>query len=403
MFKSNNSWDYIIIGAGIIGLTIAKELNHRNPIAKILVLEKENSVGMHASGRNSGVLHTGIYYPADTLKAKFCKEGADLLFAYAQDHNIAVRKDGKVIVATSEEDMRGLDKLLANAKASQICAEKIDGDTIREIEPYACSEFGGIYCKDTAVIDSQQVLEKLKVGLQTSKIEIHYNQKIVKIDDVQQKVHTSNSVYHYGLLINAAGSYADSIAKLVNVGIEYTLIPFKGTYYKLERSVDHTLRASIYPVPNPDLPFLGVHLTRTITGDVYIGPTIIPAFGRENYHLFQGIKLLESLGILTQLLKLYGRNTQNFRNLVKISLSHSTKAGVIHSARRLMSQLHPSWVKASSKVGIRPQLLNTKEMRLEMDFVLKKGKRSIHVLNSISPAFTSSFAVAKYIVHEINE
>ena len=393
--------DYLIIGAGIIGLTLARELNKQYPKAKILILEKEKSIGMHASGRNSGVLHTGIYYPANTLKAKFCKEGADLLFAYAQENNIPVRKDGKIIVATSETEAKRLDALLANAQASDIQAEKIYGADIRQIEPYACSDFGGIYCKDTAVIDSPGVLAQLTKELAQNHVEILFNQKINKIDDANQEVFCTNNVCHYGLLINAAGSFADSVAKLVNVGLEYTLIPFKGTYYKLDPAIAHIVKASIYPVPNPDLPFLGVHLTRVMSGDVYIGPTVIPAFGRENYHFGKGVNAPEVLRLFGQFIKLYGKNTQNFRNLVKVAALHSTKLGVIKSARNLMNQFDNSWVKPSPKVGIRPQLLNTKEMKLEMDFLIKNGKNSIHILNSISPACTSSFAVARYIVNEI--
>ncbi|MDA9272016.1 L-2-hydroxyglutarate oxidase [bacterium] len=395
------NWDYLIIGAGIVGITLARELNLRYPNAKIVILEKEKTLGLHASGRNSGVLHTGIYYPANTLKAKFCKEGADLLFNYAQEHQIPVRKDGKVIVATSVENARGLEQLLENAKANQICAEKIGPSEILTLEPYACSDFGGIYCKDTAVIDSQQVLSKLKNELSRNKINIIFNQTVSQINAEHNEVQTQNASYSYGMLINAAGSYADSIAKLVNIGLEYTLIPFKGIYYKLDPSVAHTVRTSIYPVPNPSLPFLGVHFTRVINGDVYVGPTAIPALGRENYTLFGGINAIESMSILKQLIKLYGRNEQGFRQLVKKEMSHYTRLGFINSAQCLMKELKPSWIKASRKVGIRPQLLNTKDMRLEMDFIIKPGKNSVHVLNSISPAFTSSFAVARHIVDGI--
>ncbi len=399
---NNKRWDYLIIGAGIIGLTLARELKERFPSSTILLLEKESFIGKHASGRNSGVLHTGIYYPAETLKAKFCKQGADLLFAYAQEHRIPVRKDGKIIVATSEAEFQRLDLLLSNAKANQISAVKILESEIREIEPLASCEYGGIYCKDTAVIDSQQVLEALRHELKANKIDIIFNQKIMSIDDAKQTVQTTGTVYHYGLLINAAGSHADKVAKLVHVGPEYVLMPFKGAYYKLNSKIGSNLRMSIYPVPNPDLPFLGVHLTRDINDDVYIGPTIIPVFGRENYGGIKGVTLREALGVSTKLCKLYTRDTQNFRNLTKKAISHSRKSGVIHSVRGLMNQLEPSWVEKSSKIGIRPQLLNTKDMRLEMDFLIKKGRRSVHVLNSISPAFTSSFAVAKHIINEIS-
>lgn len=396
------SCDYLIIGAGIIGLTLARELNKRFPKSKILLIEKESTIGLHASGRNSGVLHTGIYYPAYTLKAKFCKQGADLLFAYATENNIPVKKNGKIIVATSESEANLLSTLLTNARASHINAERISGAEIKQIEPYACPDFGGIHCKDSAVIDSKAVLNALMNELNQNDITIMFNQKISKIDAGKQELYTSDGVYQFGFLINAAGSHADTVAKLVDVGHEYVLIPFKGTYYKLDSEHAHMVKSNIYPVPNPDLPFLGVHLTRVISGDVYIGPTIIPAFGRENYHFGQGIDVKEGLQICLHLIKLYMNNPQNFRNLVKEAAFHSSKRGVVNSARCLMTQLEHSWVKKSDKVGIRPQLLNTKEMKLEMDFLIKEGKNSVHILNSISPAFTSSFAVAGHIANTIS-
>lgn len=394
--------DYLIIGAGIVGLTIAREIKLRSPTAKIVLLEKEPRLGVHASGRNSGVLHTGIYYPPGTLKARFCKEGADALFAYAIERDIPVRKDGKLIVATSEENAKGLDKLLANAKISGICAVKVGKEEMREVEPHACAEFGGIYCKDTAVIDSPKVLESLWNELGSQGVQIEFNQTLASIDEEKCEARTQNNIYNFGFFINAAGAQADSVAKLAKVGLHYKLIPFKGTYYKLAPEYAHRVRASIYPVPDPELPFLGIHFTRVISGDVYIGPTAIPALGRENYGLIQGIRLLELPDIFFQLSKLYLKDTQNFRNLVHSEIPHYTRSGFIKSARRLVDILEPEWMEKTPKVGIRPQLLNTRESRLEMDFLIERGTKSLHVLNSISPAFTSSFAVAKHIVDQIN-
>ena len=175
----NVACDYLIVGAGIIGLSIARELKTREPSAKITLLEKELRLGVHASGRNSGVLHTGIYYPPGTLKARLCKAGADAMFAYAEAHGIPVRRDGKVIVATSMENAQGLDALLANAKAAGISAGRVNADEIRQIEPHARAEFGGIYCKDTAVIDSPRVLDTLSSQLSERGARIEYGQNRV--------------------------------------------------------------------------------------------------------------------------------------------------------------------------------------------------------------------------------
>lgn len=395
--------DYLIVGAGIVGLTIAREIKARFPNAQIRIVEKENRLGVHASGRNSGVLHTGIYYPSGTLKAKLCKAGADEMFAYAQDRGIAVRRDGKVIVATSEENASGINQLLLNAAASKISAVRLSPQEILEIEPHACAEYGGIYCKDTAVIDSPQVLDVLRGELLAQDVLIECDQRVIHIDDVKKQVQTPKHVYGYNILINAAGSYADMVAKLVGVGQQYQLVPFKGLYYKLAPEAAGRVRGSIYPVPNPALPFLGIHFTRVISGDVYIGPTAIPALGRENYGILEGARLTEAFAIGIQLMRLYASNVQNFRGLVHAELPHYTKSGFMKSARKLVDQLESDWIKPTPKVGIRPQLINTREGRLEMDFIIENGRNSIHILNSISPAFTSSFAFAKMIVDEVEK
>lgn len=395
--------DYLIIGAGIVGLSVAREIKSREPNARIRVLEKEPRLGVHASGRNSGVLHTGIYYPHGTLKAKLCKAGADAMFAYAKKHGIPVRRDGKVIVATSEENAKGLDKLMANAEANGIRANKINTDEIRQIEPHACAEFGGIHCQDTAVIDSPRVLKTLHTQLTQQGVQIDTDQILTSINDEQQSVTTQNRTYSYGLLINAAGAYADRVAHLAGVGQHYQLVPFKGLYYKLAPEAADRVRGSIYPVPNPALPFLGIHFTRVISNEVYIGPTAIPALGRENYGLLRGAKPAEALGIALQLTRLYVGNPQNFRNLVHSEMRYYRKPGFLAAARQLVDRLEPEWVISTPKVGIRPQLVNMREGRLEMDFVVEQGKHSVHVLNAISPAFTSAFAFAAHIVDQFSK
>lgn len=395
--------DYLIIGAGIVGLSIAKEIKSREPHAKIRMLEKEPYLGVHASGRNSGVLHTGIYYPQGTLKAKLCKAGADAMFAYAEQHAIPVRRDGKVIVATSEENVQGLDKLLANAAANGIRANRVNTDEIRQIEPHARAKFGGIYCQDTAVIDSPKVLETLHMQLTQQGVQFDTNQTLTSINDEQRSATTQNRTYSYGLLINAAGAYADRVARLAGVGQHYQLVPFKGIYYKLAPAAADRIRGSIYPVPNPALPFLGIHFTRVISNEVYIGPTAIPALGRENYGVLSGAKPAEALDIAVQLVRLYVSNPQNFRRLVHSEIPRYRKTSFLAAARQLVDRLEPDWVLSTPKVGIRPQLVNTREGRLEMDFVVEHGRHSVHVLNAISPAFTSAFAFASYIVDKFSE
>ncbi len=398
----NQTSDYLIVGAGIIGMAIARALKARWPDTTIAILEKEDRIGVHASGRNSGVLHSGIYYPKGTLKALLCKAGSQAMFAYAEENRIPVRRDGKVIVATSETNARGLDQLMANAQANAIRAERLDSAGIRQFEPHARAEFGGIFCADTAVIDSVALLNTLRTQLQQQGVRIETAQTLTAINDAGCVAQTQTRHYSYGLLINAAGAYADRVAHMADVGRNYRLVPFKGIYYKLTPEAADRVRSSIYPVPNPLLPFLGIHFTRVINNDVYIGPTAIPGLGRENYGLIKGARPLEALTIGVELARLYITNPQHFRNLVHSEIPHYLQSRFLAAARKLVDQLEPEWIKPTPKVGIRPQLVDTRAGRLEMDFVVERGQHSIHVLNAISPAFTSAFAFADYVVERIN-
>ncbi|NOI82338.1 L-2-hydroxyglutarate oxidase [Vibrio tubiashii] len=399
-----NSFDVVIVGGGVIGLTIAKELLQRTPQLKVVVLEKETSIGKHASGRNSGVLHTGIYYPPSTMKARFCKDGAEKMFTYAQSKGVAVRRDGKVIVASSEKELKGLNMLMDNARASNVSAELIDSKRILELEPLARSEFGGLYCEDTAVVDIHGVLQNLYQDIIALGGTILFAQTVTSISSKQKRVTTlSGKSYSYNYLINAAGSYADTVGKMLGFGQDYKLVPFKGLYYRLKKEYASRVNGSIYPVPDPNLPFLGIHFTKTIDNNTYLGPTAIPALGRENYEGLSGLELSEGVTILSRLAQLYLSNTQNFRALVHKEMPHLTKSGFYSSAQKLVNELDTGWVEKSPKVGIRPQLINVRKKCLEMDFLIEKDEHSLHVLNSISPAFTSSFAVAEHIINEVAE
>ena len=392
-------FDYVIAGAGIIGLTIAFELIKKKPDAKISIIEKENSVGKHASGRNSGVLHTGIYYPPDTLKSKFCKNGSEKMYQFAIENNIDVKRNGKVIVATSEAQKNNLKHLLYNAESNNISAVSLDPEEISKIEPNAFAAFGGIFCKDTAVINSQQTLDVLVKELLKRKITFFMGSEVENIEQTSKTIDLNNTQIGYGHFINATGAYADNIYKLFNTSSKYKLIPFKGIYFKLKKEYSNLVNGSIYPVPDAALPFLGIHFTKNIFDEVYVGPTAIPALGRENYGFFQGLNLVEMISIFGNLSLLYLKDQQNFRNLVHQEMPHLTTFGVINSARKLLNGLQYKCLEKTPKVGIRPQLVNVKEKKLEMDFIIENDENSTHILNSISPAWTSSFAVAEHIVN----
>ncbi|MHB8453175.1 MAG: L-2-hydroxyglutarate oxidase [Acidiferrobacterales bacterium] len=393
------TFDIVVVGSGIVGLTVSAELLKRHPNARLAVLEKDASAGLHASGRNSGVMHCGIYYGSDTLKAKVCAAGAKRMIEFAKNEGIAVNQCGKVILATEEEQLPTVDKLMRNARDNGIQAERIDHQQLGELEPYAAKGPAAIYCPSTAVIDSAAIVRCLKEKLEQNGAQFIFD---CRVKGVQGKglLQTSHGIIGYGYLVNCAGAYADIIARLFGLADEYALVPFKGIYWKLSEASSPKVRANIYPVPDVSMPFLGVHFTRVIDGDVYVGPTAIPALGRENYGIVQGIDLGESLDIVLQLAGMYWRNENNFRKLTHSEMSKYRKSNFLAAARRLMPTLEAADMVPTRKVGIRPQLVNIKTRKLEMDYILVSTDDSMHVLNAISPAFTSGFAFAGQIVDQ---
>lgn len=390
------TFDFVIVGAGIVGLTVASEIAKRNPKATLAILEKESTPGMHASGRNSGVMHCGIYYGNDTLKAKVCAEGARRMVAFAEAEGIAVNRCGKVILATSEAQLPTVEKLMGNARDNNIPAERIDEQQLKEIEPFAATGPAAIYCPSTSVIDGSAVLQRIKDKLEQHGVTFFFNCAF-RGQKGKSRIQTTQGEIRYGFLINCAGAYADTVAKAYGLANEYALVPFKGIYWKLSKTANYKVRANIYPVPDVSMPFLGVHLTRVISGDVYVGPTAIPAFGRENYGIVQGISLTESAAIGYQLAGMYLRNENNFRKLAHLEMGKYSKQNFLGAAKKLMPSLNEDDMVPTPKAGIRPQLVNTRTRKLEMDYILAKTEDSLHVLNAISPAFTGSLAFAELI------
>ena len=392
------TFDVVIVGSGIVGLSTAQELLQRNPKLNIAILEKEERAGVHASGRNSGVMHCGIFYGADTLKAKVCAAGAARMQQFALTHGIAYNRSGKLVLATDESQLPSVERLLKNASDNGITAVRFTPQQAAEIEPFAAPAAAAIYCPDTAVIDSASVVQKLRQLLEEKGVTFVFAAEVKSIHPQQKTVTTTAGTFGYGYLFNCAGAYADRVARMFDLAHDYALVPFKGIYWKLNAETQHKVRANIYPVPDTSLPFLGIHLTRVISGDVYLGPTAIPALGRENYHGLGGTNLAETAKIMVMFAGMYGRNKQNFRKLTHLELAKYTKRTFYNTARKLMPTLKMEDMVPTKKVGIRPQLVNRKTGMLEMDYIFESSEHSLHVLNTISPAFTSAFAFADMIV-----
>lgn len=385
----------LIIGAGITGLAIARELI-RQGADDILVLEKEDHLGAHASGRNSGVLHAGIYYTPDTLKARFSIDGNRLMKEFCREKNLTLKETGKVIVTKRQEELEGLYDLKARADASGAHTEIIDDAELREIEPHAATVEKALYSPNTAVIHPIEVLQAIVEELKRSgRAQVHFGEHFLGLDG-DRTAHTSQRKITYNRFINAAGTFADRIAHMFDIGHEYKILPFKGTYKRLRGSRSDLVRGSIYPVPDLRNPFLGVHFTRIADDQIYIGPSAIPAFGRENYGFLEGLGL-ETPGIVARDAVLLFTNA-GFRSAAISEPKMTFKRFVFQEARKLVPKLELEDIVKADKVGIRPQLIHWPSKQLVTDFVVLQDDRSLHVLNAISPAFTCSLAFAQHIV-----
>ncbi|MCS7163399.1 MAG: FAD-dependent oxidoreductase, partial [Thermodesulfovibrio sp.] len=299
----------VICGAGITGLSIARELV-RNGIIDITIIEKEQTLGKHASGRNSGVLHAGIYYTPDSLKARFCLKGNRLMKQYCKEKGLTLIESGKVIVTKNERELPTLHELYMRAKKNEAEVELIDERTLKEIEPYAKTCGQALYSPLTAVINPQQILLSLEEELKSSGVKI---EKGVTLKGIKgDKLITSKGEVYFDFFINSAGAHADRIAHLFGLARQYRIIPFKGLYKKLRKEKSYLVKGNIYPVPDIKNPFLGVHFTKVHDGTVYVGPTATPAFGRENYGIFDDLGI-ETIKILWRDLALFVSN-ERFRN-----------------------------------------------------------------------------------------
>lgn len=389
--------DFLICGGGIIGLTIARELVKRG-YDNIIILEKEDSLGKHASGRNSGVLHGGIYYMPDSLKARLCLNGNRLMKAYCREKGLPLAETGKVVVTKDESENRTLRELYSRGIKNGAAVELIDEKQLKEMEPCAKTHGMALASYDTAVIDPMAVLKSLWKDLTDSKkVEILLNTEFRDVKG-SNKALTNRGAIIFDRFVNASGAYSDRIAHAFGVGMNYRLLPFKGIYKRLRTEKSFLVKGNIYPVPDIRNPFLGVHFTRNIANDVTIGPTAIPSFGRENYHAFSDLSL-ETFSILFRELILF-LNSAWFRD---IAISESKKyfsGSFFADARKLLKDLEPGDIIPSKKMGIRAQLMDLDKKELITDFVVIKDGGSIHILNAVSPAFTSSMEFADLVVRE---
>jgi L-2-hydroxyglutarate oxidase LhgO len=385
--------DFLVVGAGIIGLSIARELARRHPGAEIAVLEKESEVAFHASGRNSGVLHAGFYYTADSLKARLTVTGNRALTDYCLEHGLPINRCGKVVVASSETDLEGIHELKRRGDRNGVDLHLIDAGQLRDLEPNARTVEKALFSPSTSTVDPARICRHIAASF-PKRVRILFGRRLTGRSGTRAV--TSRETISFRHLFNAAGLHADRVARHFGAGRDFTMMPFKGIY--LGYQDDELLRRHVYPVPNLRNPFLGVHFTKTVDGHVKIGPTAIPAFWRENYGLAGRFDLREFAEIVSTEAVLFAGDCFGFRRLALEEMRKYHKAYFIGQAARLVNRLDPARFGAYTRPGIRAQLLNTRTRELVMDFLVEHADASTHVLNAVSPAFTSAFSFAAHVV-----
>ena len=391
--------DFLVIGGGIIGINIALALKKKFSDCSVLIIEKEESLGMHASGRNSGVLHAGFYYTADSLKARFTRDGNALLTQYCEQKKITLNKCGKLVVALNEKEDKLLDLLMKRGSKNGVELQQISKQEMHEIEPRAYTWDRAIYSPTTSSANPAEVIQTMEADAKSVGIKIHYGTKY--LNNKKNKIETTNGSYDAKYVVNAAGLYADKVAQDFKFCKNYTILPFKGIYLKSNEPAG-VYQTHIYPVPDLENPFLGVHFTIQVDGKVKIGPTAIPAFWREQYKYFDNFKFNEFIDISSRSTSLLFHSNFNFSKLAVDEIKKYSRRRLIGLASRLVPDISHNSFRQWAKPGIRAQLIDLKRRKLEMDFVLEGDHKSMHVLNAVSPGWTCSIPFSKYVVNEIS-
>jgi len=389
--------DLVIVGAGIVGMAIADRLKQRSPGLDIAILDKESDVAQHASGRNSGVLHAGFYYTADSLKARLTVAGNTAMREFCQAQGIGINECGKLVVATNRAELKQLKTLEARGQANGSAVSIISAAEAERIEPNVRTYEQALWSPRTATVDPKEVCLALKSKLLAAGVRFFTNTKALSIQG--SLLHTDKGSFAFGKLVNCAGLYADRLAQQCGFGKDYIMIPFKGLYLKYPGNPTN-IKTNIYPVPNLKNPFLGVHFTVTKSGLVKLGPTATPALWRENYRGLDRFSFRELVETLSWESLLFVTNAFGFRNLAFEEMQKYRKRFFVDQARKLVKEMDDASVGDWSEPGIRAQLLNKKTKQLVQDFIVEGDSRSVHILNAVSPGFTCSFPFAEYVIEK---
>jgi L-2-hydroxyglutarate oxidase len=396
----NSTYDITVIGAGIVGLSTAWQLLQRYPKYRILLIEKESEVGLHQTGHNSGVIHAGVYYAPGSLKADFCQRGAKATKAFCLQHDIEFDVCGKLLVATNVLEKERMEALYLRCQENNLEVYKLDQTQLKEREPNI-KGLAALYVPSTGIVSYREVCQKLAELFIGKGGELRLGTKVVGLDESHERVAITlnNDVVNTSYLVSCSGLMADRLTKMLNIPTDFQIIPFRGEYYQLPAKHNQIVNHLIYPIPDPDLPFLGVHLTRMIDGSVTVGPNAVQGWKREGYGRIN-IDLRDIFDMVRfpgfwKLLKNHWRT-----GLVETKNSWY-KPGYLAQVRKYCDLVSLDDLQAYP-AGIRAQAVMN-DGSLVHDFLFAQSVRTLHVCNAPSPAATSAFPIGAYIIDKLDE
>ncbi|AXF57473.1 L-2-hydroxyglutarate oxidase [Salicibibacter kimchii] len=392
-------YDYIMIGGGIVGLAATKALHDQQPNAKILLLEKEKEVAAHQTGHNSGVIHSGIYYKPGSLKANFATAGNRSMKDFCRDHDIHFETCGKAIVATEEEELPVMEHLYKRGHQNGLAVEKLNREELAQAEPHVRG-LAALRIPSAGIVDFKTVTNRLAALAEERGAQVQLGAEVTNISEKEThvSVETSKGSFTGKYIINCAGLHSDRVARLGGYHTDMKIVPFRGEYYQLRPDKRSLVNHLVYPVPNPDFPFLGVHFTRMSNGEVEAGPNAVPGLNREGYRK-KDINLRDTVEVLT-----YEGFWRIARQYAKTGIEEMTRSMSKGKFVKGLQKLIPD-VQAEDLVpapaGVRAQALSN-DGKLIDDFMFIKGKRSLHVCNAPSPAATASLEIGKIIARQLS-
>ena len=392
-------YDYIIIGGGIIGASTAWQLKQKKPKTSILLLEKEQELAQHQTGRNSGVIHSGIYYTPGSLKAKFCKKGVEDTISFCKEHNVAFDQCGKLIVATNSLEYIRLLEIYERADKNGLQVELLDKKMLKDKEPNIEGS-GAIFINTTGIVDYSDMTKKMAAIFSRLGGETRKNSKVTKINEVKDKVDITladGTNLETNYLIVCAGLMADRLAIMQGIDIDFRVIPYRGEYYQLSSDKNKIVNHLIYPVPDPKVPFLGIHLTKMIDGSITVGPNALQGYKREgygklNFNLIDTLEMILFIGFWRVLKK-------NFKSGLSELWNSVWKRGYLKQIKKYCPSITLNDLKPY-QTGVRAMTVHRNGELID-DFLIINTHRSLHVCNAPSPAATSAIPIGNYICDKI--